>query len=222
MRFLRIAIGLCVLAAALPGATIDVTSQTTQTLQSGDSLAFLFTDSGYAQRAVAIGMAEHPSLLFFNFVSAQADAAGQFTARLVSLDGSVSALFPAAVVWSSGSVQMSGYYGPASVASGGLTLPAALSQQIFAGSSAELVLTYAGPGVTVGLPGYSLKHDLAISLAGGPLSIGAMDYSVTLAGGADSAAAAPEPDSAALIVTGVLLCAISTALKRRARTECHT
>ncbi len=115
---------------------------------------------------------------------------------------------------------MSGYSGPASVASGSFTLSNALSQQIFAGPEAQLTLIYSGPDITVGLPGYSLKHDLTITLAGGPLSVGALDYGVTLAEAASSAVTAPEPASGALLIaSGILLCLISAGLKllRRAR-----
>jgi hypothetical protein len=64
----------------------------------------------------------------------------------------------------------------------------------------------------VGLPGYSLEHILSITLAGGPLTIGAMNYGVTLT---DAASTAPEPDSAALaFAAGMFFCAISFAMKR--------
>ena len=111
---------------------------------------------------------------------------------------------------------MSGYDGPASVVMGNLMLSSTLSQEIFAESEAELTLTYAGPDVTLGLPGSLLKNDLTISLAGGTISVGAMDYSVTLSNG--DSVAAPEPEPVAMLVaTGVLLCALSGALKRFVR-----
>jgi len=214
------AIGLWALAARLPATTIDVSTQSAQLLQSGDSLEFLFTDSSFAQHASAMGMAASPSQIFFNLISAPVGAlqftTGQFTAELESADGSDFALFPGPVAWSSGLVQTSEYDGPASVLMGSLMLSSTLSQQIFAGSEAELTLTYAGPDVTVGLPGYSLKNDLRISLAGEGLSVGAMDYGVTISSG--EAVAAPEPDPLAMLVaTGVLLCAASGALKRFVR-----
>jgi hypothetical protein len=210
------AIGVWVLAAQLPATTIDVSSQTTQLLQSGDSLTFLFTDSSYAQHATAMAMSASPLLIFFNLISAPVGSAGQFTAGVEAPDGSASAIFPGPVWLTSGAVQMSGYSGPASVLMGSLTLSNALSQQIFAGTEAELVLTYAGPDVTVGLPGYSLKNDVTITLAGGGLSVGAMDYGVTLT--SDEGVIAPEPDPVAMLVTtGVLLCAASGAIKRFAR-----
>jgi hypothetical protein len=133
-----------------------------------------------------------------------------------SADGSASAMFPGTEGWTSGMVRLSGYDGAASVLMDSLTLSTTLSQLIFAGSEAELTLTYAGPDVTVGLPGYSLKNDVTITLAGGDLSVGAMDYGVTLT--SDEGVIAPEPDPVAMLVsTGVLLCAASGMIKRFAR-----
>jgi hypothetical protein len=214
------AIGLWAFAARLPATTIDVSSQPTQLLQSGDSLTFLFTDNSYAQQALANGAPASPSQIFFNLISAPVGAgqltAGQFTAGVESVDGSASALLPGPVGWTSATVQMAEYDGAASVLAGNLMLSTSLSQQIFAGSEAELTLTYEGPDVTVGLPGYSLKNALIISLAGGGFSVGGMNYSVTLSSG--QGIIAPEPDPVAMLVTtGVLLCAASGAIKRFAR-----
>jgi hypothetical protein len=209
-------IGLWTLAAQLPATTVDVSLQPSVLLQSGDSLTFLFTDTSYAQHAAAMGMATSPSQIFFNLISAPVGSAAKFTAGVESTDGSASAIFPGSEDWSSGMVQLSGYDGPASVLMGSLALSTTLSQQIFAGSESELTLTYAGPDVTVGLPGYSMKNDMTITLAGGDLSVGAMDYGVTLT--SDKGVIAPEPDPVALLVSaGVLLCAASGVIKRFAR-----
>jgi hypothetical protein len=210
------AIGLWAVAAGLRATTIDVSSQPAQLLQSGDSLTFLFSDSSYAQHATSLALAASPSQIFFNLYSVPLDSAGQFTAAVESADGSVSVLFPGPVQWTSGMVQTSGYDGAASVLVGSLMLSSALSQEIFAGTEAELTLLYVGPDITVGLPGYALRNDLTISLAGEGTSVGAMDYGVTLSSG--EAIVAPEPHPAAMLVaTGVLLCALSGALKRFGR-----
>jgi hypothetical protein len=206
-------VGLWALAAGLSATPIDVSLQPTLLLQSGDSLTFLFSDSSYALKASTMGIAASPSQIFFNLSSVPVDSTGQFTAAVESADGSVSALFPGPLGWTNSTVQMSGYDGPASVVMGNLMLSSTLSQQIFAESGAELTLTYAGPDVTVGMPGYSLENDLTISLAGASLSVGAMDYGVTLSSG--QGVVAPEPNPVAMLVTtGVLLCALSGALKR--------
>jgi hypothetical protein len=227
MRSLCITIFLGALVSGMQAETVDVSMRTAQLLQSGDALTFLFTDASYAQLALGMGMAPYPSQIFFDLISAPVGAAGQFTVELESQDKSAGALFPGPVQWTSGVVATSGYSGPASVLTDSLALSSMLSQQIFADSHAELIFTYTGPDVTVGLPGYSLKDDLSISLTGGPLSIGAMDYDVTLSNGLGGATApsgpnstAPEPNSAALTFgAGMLLCAISLALKRFGRPE---
>jgi hypothetical protein len=210
------AIGLWAVATGLRATTIDVSSQPAQVLQSGDSLTFLFSDSSYAQHATALGMAASPSQIFFNLISVPLDSAGQFTAAVESADGSASALFPGPLQWTSGVVQASGFDGAASVLVGSLMLSSALSQEIFEGTEAELTLLYVGPDITVGLPGYALRNDLTISLAGEGISVGAMDYGVTLSSG--EAIVAPEPDPAAMLFAmGVLLCALSGALRRFGR-----
>jgi hypothetical protein len=219
MRCLCISVFLGVLASSTSAATVDVSMQTTQALQSGDSLAFLFTDASYARLALSMGMSPYPSQIFFDLMSAPVGAAGQFTVELESEDGSASAPFPGPVQWTSGVVMTSEYSGSASVLTDSLTLSSALSQQIFATPDADLILTYTGPDITVGLPPYSLKNDLYVSLTGGPLTIGAMVDGVTL-DEADPASAAPEPNSAALTFgAGMLLCAISLVLKRFGRSQ---
>jgi hypothetical protein len=206
-------IGLWALAAGLSAAPIVVSLQSALLLQSGDSLTFLFSDSSYARQASTMGIATSPSQIFFNLISAPVDSAGQFTAEVESADGSVSALFSGPLGWVSSVVQMSGYDGQASVLMGNLMLSSTLSQELFAESQAELTLTYAGPDVTVGLPGYSLENDLTISLASVSLSVGAMNYGVTLSSG--QGVIVPEPNGVAMLfATGVLLCAVSGALKR--------
>jgi hypothetical protein len=210
------AICIWALAGGLSAKPIDVSLQPALLLQSGDSLTFLFSDSSYAQQAAAMGLAASPSQIFFNLMSLPVGSAGQFTAGVESADGSVSALFPAPLGWTSGVVQSSGYNGPASILMGSLMLSSTLSQELFAESEAELTLTYAGPDVTVSIPGYSLENDLTFSLAGVSFSVGAMDYSVTLDSG--GGVTAPEPDPVVMLVTtGVLLCAVSGALKRFGR-----
>jgi hypothetical protein len=207
------------LAVALSAKTIDVSSQTTQELQSGDSLVFLFADSSYAQQASSMGIGSSPLQISFNLISSPIDSVGQFTAALESMDGSASALFPGSITWTNGVVQTSGYSGQASVLSDSVTLSSSLSREIFSGSEAELALTYTGPDITVGVPGYSLQNDLTISLAGGSLSIGARNNAVALVSRVP-VVTAPEPGSIVLLIAaGLLMCAISTTLKRFARSS---
>lgn len=208
-------IGICALATGLAAATIDVSSETTQLLQSGNSLSFLFTDGSYVQYALTLGLAPSPMQIFFNLSSSPDGSTGHFTAEVASADGSVSAVFPGPIGWSSGVVQSSEYSGLASVVSDSLTLSSALSQEIFATSGAELTLIYTGPDVMIGFPGDSLKNEFTISLASGPISVGVQDYEVTLT--SDGGVTTPEPNSVPmLVIAGVLLYAVSGLRKRSA------
>jgi hypothetical protein len=239
-------LGLCALSVGLAADTLGVSSQTTQLSQPGDSLV-LFTDSSYALHASALGMMTSPSQIFFNLVSLPiasgslpVTTAGQFTVERESAagsgDGSVSSLLSASERWTNGRVQTSLYSGPASLLMSSLSLSSTLSQEFFASSEAQFVLTYTGPDITVGPPGNSLEQDLTISLAG-PISVGAMDYDAAFSSGLSSfsgspailanvptiigdvqSITAPEPDSSVMLFsTGVLLCVASVALKRFGR-----
>ena len=225
------------LAGSLWGGTIDVSSQSTQTLQNGDSLEFLFSSSSYANYAAGMGMSAYPGMINFMFASMPGNVTGQFAAEIESADATVSAVFPGSIGWTSGYAQSSGYSGPISGLMDTLSLSSPLSQALFAGSEAELILTYAGPDITVGVQGRSLRQDLTVSLSGGPLSMGGMVYSAALnnggattggalmgraltagplTGGAlTGGTAAAEPESGALLMmAGVGMCVFAAALKR--------
>lgn len=214
--------GLAIFAvsACLCAGTIDVTSQSSQWLQTGDSLEFLFSSRSYANYASGLGLSLYPAAIDFTFASMPVTVAGQFTAELESTDGIVEAVFPETLSWSSGHAYNSGYSGSVSAVVGSLSLSNALSQAIFSNSEAELVLTYSGLPVDVGMQGNTLRQDLQVSLLGGPMSIGGMVYSATLVdGGAIVASgrqgpAAAEPNTGMLLLAGGGLCLIAGALKR--------
>ena len=195
--------GLLVTLPSLPAASIDVASQPAQTLHSGDTLAFLFTDANFVTNAAGFGLSSSPASVSFNLMSAPIAASGQFSATLESLDGSAWAAFPGPITFTAGQAQSSAYTGPVSDLTAAMTLSSSLSQQIFTNSKAVLLLTYTGPDIVVSFPGHSLEQDLSLSVQGGGLSTGTLNYDVTLSGlsGGDSpAAAAPEPSSALLLV----------------------
>jgi len=208
-----------------------VSSKTTQLLQTGDSLAFLFSDSSYVTYATGMGMPAYPGSVSFTFASSPLSVPGQFTAKLESVDGTVYSAIPSPIDWSTGYAQSSAYSGSISDLVGSFTLSSAISQALFSNPEAELILTYSGPNVTVGMPGNNLEHDLMVSLSGGPLSIGGTVYSASfdgaggglLASGFRSAAvtvssAAPEPSSGLLFfAAGTAFCLLAGALKRFAR-----
>jgi hypothetical protein len=94
---------------------------------------------------------------------------------------------------------------------------------VFSNSEAELVLTYSGSDVDIGIPGSKLRQDLAVGLAGGRMSIGAMVYSASLDQGenagplltaASRQLVAAEPNTGMLLVAGGGLCLLAGALKR--------
>lgn len=169
-------------------------------------------------------MPPDPGYLSFVFVSAAGSDRGAFTAELESPDGDFSAPFPAPIDWTGGYMQNSSYSGGVSALAGSLTLSSSLSRELFSDSEAELVLTYTGPDIAIGRPGATLRQDLTISLAGGPLSTGAMVYGVDLDTPNAPApavfrtfavvASAPEPEPAMLLGAGAVFCALAGALKR--------
>jgi hypothetical protein len=199
-----------VVVAALPlgAGTIDVSSTTTAVLHSGESLRFEVLTWNFSTLAAGLGVPEYPTEVGFVFVSAPTDSTGWFEAALGSGDGSVSAAFGGPLSFAPALFQSSRYSGTVSTLQGSLHLSETLSQQLFAGSAAVLMLRNTGADVTVGLPPYTLGQDLTVSLSGGPLSVGALRGGVTLE-------SVPEPRSGALLLgAGALLCLLSRVLKR--------
>jgi hypothetical protein len=223
-RFLGAGQAIFALASCLSAATINVPSQL-QRLQMGDSLEFLFSSRSYANYASGMGISPYPGSIEFTFASMPVSVPGQFTAELESADGTVTAQFPDALTWGAGEAQNSGYSGPVSAVVGSLALSNVLSQAIFSNSEAELILTYSGPNVDVGMQGNTLQQDLAVSLSGGPLSIGGMVYNAALDDGGpslkslDEMSVAAEPNSSVLILAGGVLCLVAGALKRIRRSD---
>lgn len=214
-RFLGAGQAIFALASCLSAGTIDVTSQSSELLQTGDFLEFLFSGRSYAICASGMGMSPYPDSIDFTFASMPVSTAGQFTATLESADGTVAAEFPDALSWGAGYAHNSGYSGPISAVVGSLGLSEALSQALFSNSEAELILTYTGPDVDVGMQGNTLRQDLAVSLSGGPLSIGGIVYSVAF----DPPSVAAEPNSSVPILAGGVLCLVAGALKRLRRSD---
>jgi hypothetical protein len=219
---LAVGIGVCVWAmgASLCASTIDASMQSSQLLQTGDCLEFLFSGSSYARSAAGLGLATYPGSIHFTFASMPLSVAGQFTAEVQSSDGLISAAFSGPIGWAGGYAQNSGYSGPISAVEGTLSLSNELSQAVFSQSTAELILSYTGPDVLVGMQGNNLRQDLTVSLSNGPLSIGGMVYSVALQNNGSAAVTsgestnAPEPDSALLLLgAGLGLCVAARVMK---------
>lgn len=127
-------------------------------------------------------------------------------------------------------MQSAQYMGNTSAIVGALTLSPSEAADIFSNEYADLFLTYSGPTITVGVSGYTLPHDLAISLSGASLSMGAMVYTAAYQGAANAQTRftaglelggpllpAPEPKPFVLFASGIGLCAFAGILRRWTR-----
>jgi hypothetical protein len=223
--------GILLWLAALPvfAGTIDVTGQTQVTLASGDTLDFTFSVGSYLRHAAQFQAPAYPAQIDFVFATAGQASSADFSAELLSGDGSISVAFDNVAV-SYGLFQGALYNGPVWTVSGALDLAPSTAEGIFAGP-AVLALSSPGSGVTVGLPPYLSAQTMLVSLSGGGLSVGGVTYSVSLeepppAGGdpplvsmddlsADGPQDAPEAGSGRLLAGGgALLLAVRAALKR--------
>jgi hypothetical protein len=166
---------LAVILSVLPlgAGTIDVSTQASVFLGTGDALSFTVPSWNFGIDAVKFGLAEYPTQVGFMFASLPEGSPGQFEVVLESGDGSVSVSFGTPLSFTSGIFQGTGYGGAVSVLDGSLQISEALSQQLFGSSAAVLTLLNIGPAVTVGLPPYGLQRDINVSLGGGGLSVGA-------------------------------------------------
>jgi hypothetical protein len=217
------------LPANMPAATIDISSNTTTLIISGDTLKFQIVDSNFAMNAVAFGQSIYPDQILFSLASFPLVGAGNFQATLQSADGLSSVAFNNPLTFLDGTMQSSGYTGPISALNGYMHLSTGLSQALFTGDPV-LSLAYNGPDITLSLDPYTMQQELQFTLESGPLSVGAIEGSVTLQTpeqillrqasvppGAD-VSAAPEPESSMLSFGGgTLLVGLSWLARRRAR-----
>ena len=159
--------GLLAVLPSLRAAPIDVANQPAQTLHSGDTLAFLFTDANFVTNSARFGLSSSPASVSFNLMSTPIAASGHFSAMLESLDGSAWAAFPGPIAFAAGRAQSAAYTGAVSDLTASMTLSSSLSQEIFANSKAVLLLTYTGPDIVVSFPGHTLEQDFSLSVEGG-------------------------------------------------------
>jgi hypothetical protein len=227
--WIALAYSVAALATTLSASTIDVSSNSSQLLQNGDSLEFLFSAASYANYATQMGTSPYPDSIDFVFSSLPVNTAGEFTVEIASFSGAASVSFAAPLSWTVGYSQNSQYTGATSAIVGLLDLSDLESQSLFSSPYADLVLTYSGPTITVGNPGYTLPHDLTVSLLGDSMSIGAMVYTAgyesasstgsqyQVAGAprvSNALSLAPEPAPRLLVIAGIALCAFAGILKR--------
>jgi len=210
---------LWLLAASVPlaAAPINVTNQNTASLNTDDALFFTLATYGFGIDAREFGLSPYPVVVSFSFVSGFAGPGGMFDAALETPSGSVIATYPDLLQFVPGEYQGSGYSGPVGVIQGSLTVSPGLSQQLFSGASAVLVLQNLGPAASVGLPPFTIAHDLTVSLYGEGLSTGAPVVEATLDD--PPPPGVPEPASGWLLAVGVALCWAAAAPIKRARRQ---
>lgn len=193
----------------LAAGTVDVTAHTSAWLDTGDRLSFTVPYWNFGINAANLGLPQYPTSVGFVFVSAAEDSLAQVEAILESGDGSVSVPFGGPLGFVPAMFQGSRYSGPVLTLEGSLRLSETLAQQLFDGSPAVLIFLNSGPALTVGLPPYTLKQDLNVSLGGGGLSVGAPLGRVAQLETSDPSNV-PEPDSGLLLLGGgALLWALS-------------
>lgn len=192
---------------------IDVSGQSFQLLQSGNTLTFVFSPASYYSQASQLELSPYPTQIDFSFASSEPTVSGQFSAELQSLDGATELPFPTSIPWQAGYAYLSQYSGPVAVLNGSVALSPPTSQAIFADTYAEIVLTYIGSPVTAGLQGYTLPSAMFVSLNGSQLSVGAPVYSTYFdpPGAPDST---PEPGSLWLLGGGLAAGVIGWARRR--------
>jgi hypothetical protein len=208
---------IALLAVSLPLAAdpINVTNQTTASLTTDDALFFTLATYGFGIDAKDFGISPYPAVASFSFVANPPGPGGLFDSMLETPSGSVIAAFPGFLEFGPGEYQGASYNGPVGEIEASLTLSPALSQQLFSGASAVLVLQNLGPTATVGLSSYTIAHDLTVSLSGGGLSTGAPVVQVTLDD--PPPPGVPEPASAWLLAGGAALCCVAVAVNRARR-----
>jgi hypothetical protein len=209
---------LVALAPLSAGTIVNVSANTTQQMNTGDTLYFLISN---------LSLPADVDSVQFLFATLPLDHTARFAAELTSRDGSMAASFhPVADI--SGTFQGAGYVGPVTVITGDLQLGPKLSQGIFQNTRATLALRNIGPAVSFRLPGYTVAQDMSVTLTSGNYRVGAVTAGALYEawqpdeeGGrfaplANAApVAAPESNSGMLLLAaGVFLCASSALLKR--------
>jgi hypothetical protein len=208
--------------------SLDVSSENTVAVRSGETLRFHLFTWNFADQAARYDLSPAPSDLTFALVTAKLGSGGTFAATLESEDRSISAAI-GDLTFQPGTFMSSDYSGEISTLQGYLYLSPLLSESLFQSGSMVISLLNLGSDVELGLATNVLQQDMFASLSAGQLSVGALPGRVELekpqtqqrgsSFSVGSLAAAPpqvpEPGSKGLLVAGgVLLCALSALLRR--------
>lgn len=143
-------------------------------LNTGATLAFTISDRSFAIQSTRLEGPAAPIGVLFDFVTAPMSGPTLFDAELESVNGAASVSLGTGLRFAPGRFQGTFYSGGVDVLSGSVTLPIALSEELFAGSQAVLVLRNDGLPLTLGLAPYSTAQELEVSLDGGSFSTGAV------------------------------------------------
>jgi hypothetical protein len=215
-------------------AIVDVSGDSALLFRTGDTLAFEVRPGSFEKNAQTFGLPIYPTEISFALVSGPLSGAGDFSASLRPSDGGASVDFARLLEYHDGLFAAGGVRRAVSTLQGYLQLSPELSQEVFRSGTAVLRLRNDGPDVMIGLDPYTMRQDLFVSLAGGPLTVGGIVDSVMLESGGgfreapsgslgingvrvtpEILSAAPEPGSSGLFLSGgMLLCGISAAISR--------
>jgi hypothetical protein len=162
------------------GAIVDASSATSALLRTGDSLAFQVLSANFSFNAARFGLDPYPTDVSFIFVTAPLAGPATVSAWLESPDGQASDAFHGPLAFTPGLFAGTQYRGSTSTVQSYLHLAPELSASIFGTGSARLILRNDGDDLRLGLPPYTLRQDLSVSLTGGPLSVGALSGTVNV------------------------------------------
>jgi hypothetical protein len=204
-------------AAGIPVAAspLNVTRQTTATLNTDDALFFTLSTYSFAVNAAERGLPTLPSAVEFSFVTDWPGPSGSWDALLETPNGTVVAVFPELMEFGTAQYTSDNYTGTVGEVGGSIALTSAESQALFGNSAIVLVLQNLGSTSTVGLSSYSIAHDLTATVFGSGLSTGGVVTAVTLDDPPEPPGV-PEPGSAWLLAAAAL-CAVTATVVKRAR-----
>jgi hypothetical protein len=236
MVWLRFGSCACLLAASLCSATINVSTQQSVTLETGDTLIYSISAYSYLVHAPQLGGPADPSAITVSLLADPLIGSLGLGLSLESYGGGVSAPMEN-VSQEDGYFAGSLYQGPVTGETGFMQLSPDLSSELFSGPAVLLEVQDLGGEVTLGLPPYAMLQSLEVSLSGSGFSVGGVVAAVTLepaqapemsalASPMDAFAsplddeldAVPEPSSGALLALGGACLALAALfLKRRSR-----